>query len=100
MKKKIDIIGKLHLVEVPVIITIIALPASIILRVIYAGNLWEWENNLAESIGIPSELWRLFWGVISMSVFLTVALRENKKRKRQKRTKYQLPESREVMEQK
>jgi len=93
MKKKIDIIAKLHLVEALLIFGIIAIPASLVLRVIYARQMIEWENNFAESIGIPSELWRLFWGVIAISVFVTIAVRQNKKRKKQKQAGYQLPES-------
>ena len=93
MKKKIDIITKMHLVEALLIFAIVAIPASLVLRVIYARQMIEWENNFAESLGIPSELWRLFWGIIAISVFVTIAVRQNKKRKKEKQAGYQLPES-------
>jgi hypothetical protein len=93
MKKKTDIITKMHLVEALLIVAVIAIPVSLVLRVIYARQMIEWENNFAESIGIPSELWRLFWGAIAVSVFVAIAVRQNKKRRKQKQAGYQLPES-------
>ena len=93
MKKKLAIITRMHLVESLLIIGIIAVPASLVLRVLYAHQMIEWENNLVESVGIPAELYRITLGIGFFCVLIALAVRERRKRKKQKQAGYQLPKS-------
>jgi len=55
---KINIITKMHLVEVLLVFGVIAIPAGLVLRVLYARQILDWENSLAEAVGIPAVLYR------------------------------------------
>lgn len=94
--KKTDIITKLHLVEVLLVFGIIAIPASFVLRILYARQMIEWENNLMELIGIPAELCRATFGIGALCVLIAMAVRKRKKRK--KSIVYQLPKTNGINE--
>ena len=66
------------LIEVLIILAILL----IIARYAFAPQLYEWENSMWRSIGVPPELARFTAGVFSLSYLIWRAIAERKSRKR------------------
>jgi prepilin-type N-terminal cleavage/methylation domain-containing protein len=70
------------LVEVMIALAILLIAA----RYIFAFQLYEWENNMWTSIGVPYESARFIIGICVLIYFIWRAVSERRKRK-QKRLK-------------
>jgi hypothetical protein len=78
MKKIIEDIKGFTLIETMIILAILL----IIARYVFALQLYEWENNMWRSIGVPPELARFIAGVSFFSYLIWRAIAERKARKR------------------
>ena len=70
------------LIEIMVVSAILMIVVSFALRIIYAKELNNWENNLWLSIGIDPLIGRSAVGVIAIITFVWINLKKKKGRKR------------------
>jgi len=85
------VIARIRLIQILVIIGIIAIPVSLVLRIIYAHRFIDWENGLVESVGIPAYIYRITLGAGFFCILTARFVHEKRKRRKQKQSGYQLP---------
>jgi len=78
MKKTLNNIRGFTLIEVMIILAILL----IIARFVFAPQLYEWENSMWRSIGVPPELASFIAGILFFSYLIWRAISERKSRKR------------------
>lgn len=81
MKSKKSHQNGFALIELLLIIGIVL----IILRIVYASKIFEWENHVVRSLGIDPFLYRVFIGVALACFIVAVAINRRIKLKKNKR---------------
>lgn len=80
MRKLISNKDGFTLIEVMIVLAILL----IIARYVFAHELFEFENNMWRTLGVPPEIPRIFLGVCVIAYVLWRAVKERKEKKRSK----------------
>jgi formate hydrogenlyase subunit 3/multisubunit Na+/H+ antiporter MnhD subunit len=70
------------LIEIILIIAILLIIGSLFVRIFYAHAFHEWEDGIYRAIGLEPEVARLFVGIIAIIIFVIIAIKRSRTRKR------------------
>jgi hypothetical protein len=85
-KMKVKNINKcgFALIELLVILGIVL----IILRYVYAQEMYEWENAIVSSLGMNPVIYRIAFGILWVCILVGAAIREIVKRRKAKQRRF------------
>ncbi len=84
MNSKNTNIRGFSLVELLLVVAIVL----IVLRYVYAHEIFEWESGIVRSYGIDPDVYRFITGGILMCSWVAIAIYQRMKRKRRKQTRF------------